>query len=69
MMSKFSRDMRYVEGEIGEYLKKQDLNNFVKPDEFCISLNKGIDREVIAYYKGKGWKYVKGEQNDFLKFM
>lgn len=69
MMSKFFEDMDYVEGEIRMYLKKQDVNNFVKPGEFCISLHKGIDREVIAYYKGKGWNYVKGEQNDFLKFM
>ena len=68
-MSKFFEDMDYVEGEIRMYLKKQDVNNFVKPGEFCISLHKGIDREVIPYYKGKGWNYVKGEQNDFLKFM
>ncbi len=68
-MSKFKDDMSYVEGRIEKYLEGQDVNNFVKPGEFCISLHKGIDREVISYYKGKGWKYVKGEQNDFLKFM
>ncbi len=63
--------MGLVEGAIQGELRKyeNDLKNFPKPKDFCILVPKGIDREVISYYKGKGWKYVKGEQNDFLKFM
>ena len=71
MMSKFKDDLGYVEDRIRKYLEGQDINNFVNPSKFCVSLRKGIDREVLAYYKGKGWKIVKGgpeDDCDYLRF-
>ena len=66
--------MGFVEGAIQGKLREyeDDLKNFPKPKDFCIALPKGLDHEVIAYYKGKGWKFVKGgpeDDCDYLRFM
>ena len=71
MMSEFIWQVRRVEEEIEGKLRKCDLKNFPKPEDFYISLPKGLDHEVIALYKGKGWNFVKGgpeDDCDYLRF-
>lgn len=72
MMSRIIEQFEKIQEGILGYIDsefKKNPEKFVSPEEFAVPIPKDIDHEVIAYYKGKGWKFVNGGPDcDYLRF-